>query len=193
VLGLALVVMLALPTVLPGVWTRMAVVNAGLSALLFARHGRVLGALVRPRLASVGVGLAAAAVLYAGADLFMAALRTLAPALAGQVDQVYAWSGDAPLAVRLLLLCVIVPGEDLVWRGAVTLPLAARLGPAWGCLAAGTVFAIAHLTGGPPLLAIAALAMGTLWSALAVRTRSLVPVIASHLAWDLAVMFVRPL
>lgn len=40
---------------------------------------------------------------------------------------------------------------------------------------------------------LAALAMGTLWSALAVRTRSLVPVVTSHLAWDLLMMFVRPL
>lgn len=192
-LALALAVMLALPSVLPSVWTRMAVVNASLSLLLFALHGRVLGPLLRPRLAMVGVGLACALVLYAGADLFMAALRELLPALAEQVHRVYAWSDDAPLPVRLALLCVIVPGEDLVWRGVVTLPLAARCGPWLGCLLAGTAFAFAHLTSGPPLLVIAALAMGTLWSVLAVRTRSLVPVVTSHLAWDLVVMFVRPL
>lgn len=190
---LALAVMLALPSVLPSVWTRMAVVNASLSLLLFALHGRVLGPLLRPRLALVLVGLTSAAVLYVGADLFMLGLRALAPALAAQVESVYAWSDDASLPVRLALLLVIVPGEDLVWRGMVTLPLAARFGPWLGCLLAGTVFAIAHLTSGPPLLVIAALAMGTLWSLLAVRTRSLVPVVTSHLAWDLAVMFVRPL
>ena len=192
-LGLATTVMLALPVMLPGVWVRMAVVNAGLTLLLLLLHGRVLLPLLRPSMTTVAVGLACAVALYAGADLFMAALRTLAPALAGQVETVYAWSDDAPLPLRLALLFVIVPGEDIVWRGAVTLPLAARCGPIGGCLLAGTVFALAHLTTGPPLLWLAALAMGTLWSALAIRTRSLVPVVTSHLAWDLAVMFVRPL
>jgi membrane protease YdiL (CAAX protease family) len=192
-LGLATAVMLVLPTVLPSVWTRMAVVNASLSLLLLGLYRRVLGPLLRPSATAVAVGLACAVVLYVGADLFMAGLRSLAPALAEQVERVYAWSDDAPLFVRLALLFVIVPGEDLVWRGAVTLPLCARCGPWWGCLLAGTVFALAHLTSGPPLLVIAALAMGTLWSILAVRTRSLVPVVVSHLAWDLAVMFVRPL
>lgn len=193
ILGLAIAVMLALPFVLPSVWLRMAVVNGSLSLLLFARHGRVLWPLLSPRLATVGIGLASAVVLYAGADVFMLGLRALTPALADQVQRVYAWSDDAPLFVRLSLLFVIVPGEDLVWRGAVTLPLCGRCGPWLGCLLAGTVFAIAHLTSGPPLLVIAALAMGTLWSLLAVRSRSLVPVVTSHLAWDLVVMFIRPL
>jgi uncharacterized protein YbjT (DUF2867 family)/membrane protease YdiL (CAAX protease family) len=192
-LALAMAAMLVLPAVVPGVWTRMAVVNATLTLMIAGLYGRVLRPLLRPTLAAVGVGLASAVVLYAAADLFMAGLRTLAPTLAEQAQSVYAWSSDAPLGVRLALLVVIVVGEDIVWRGAVTLPLAARCGPAWGCLLAGTAFALAHLTTGPPLLAIAALAMGTLWSALAVRTRSLVPVVVSHLAWDLAVMFVRPL
>jgi len=192
-LGLALVVMLVLPVVLPSVWVRMAVVNASLTLLLLGRYARVLGPLLRPRMTTLGVGLAFAIALYAGAALFMETLRALAPALAGQAESVYAWSEDAPLGVRLALLFVIVPGEDIVWRGAVTLPLAARCGPVWGCVLAGTLFALAHVTTGPPLLWLAALAMGTLWSALAVGTRSLVPVVTSHLAWDLAVMFVRPL
>jgi uncharacterized protein YbjT (DUF2867 family)/membrane protease YdiL (CAAX protease family) len=193
VLALAVIAMLALPAVLPSVWTRMAVVNVGATLLLFCLCGRALGPLLRPRAAAIGVGLASAIVLYLAADLFMAGLRALAPALALQAQAVYAWSDAAPLGVRLGLLGLIVFGEDLLWRGAVTLPLAARFGPVRGCMLAGAAFAIAHLTSGPPLLVLAALAMGTLWSALAVRTRSLVPVIASHLGWDLAVMFVRPL
>lgn len=189
----AVAALLVLPAVLPDVWTRMAVINVGFMLLLLGIHGRTLGPLLLPTRSAVGVGLVAAVALYAAADLFMAGLRAVAPELAEQASQVYAWSEHAPLDVRLGLLVMIVPGEDLVWRGVVTLPLCARYGALRGCAFAGLAFAIAHLTTGPPLLAFAALAMGTLWSVLAVRTRSLVPVVVCHLVWDLAVMFVRPL
>lgn len=193
VLGLALVLMLAGPSVLPSVWTRMAVIDGGLLLALLLWRRRPMSALLRPQASLLGLGLGVAAVLYLGADLFMAGLRVGAPAFAAQVEGVYAWSELAPLGLRLTLLPLIVLGEDVLWRGVITLPLAARLGPALGCVAAGSLFALAHLTTGPPLLALAALAMGTLWSVLAVRSRSLVPVVVSHLVWDLVVMFVRPL
>ncbi|MEM7160362.1 MAG: NAD(P)H-binding protein [Myxococcota bacterium] len=193
VLALALPLMLALPSVLPTVWTRMALINGSLMVVLaLALRGRWT-ALLRPRATTVGAGLGIAAVLYLGAALFMTGLRLTAPAFALQVETVYQWSELAPLAQRLALLPLIVTGEDLVWRGAITLPLAARFGPLLGCLAAGLLFALAHLTTGPPLLLVAAVAMGTLWSALAIRSRSLVPVVVSHLTWDVLVMFVRPL
>ncbi|MCA9711870.1 MAG: CPBP family intramembrane metalloprotease, partial [Myxococcales bacterium] len=125
--------------------------------------------------------------------LFMMGLRVAWPQLADQVQAVYAWSDTAPLGLRLALLPVIVFGEDLVWRGAITLPLAARFGALRGCLLGGIVFALAHLTTGPPLLLLAALAMGAVWGAMAIRTRSLVPVVVCHLLWDVLVMFVRPI
>ncbi|MCX4242937.1 NAD-dependent epimerase/dehydratase family protein [Paraliomyxa miuraensis] len=190
---LALAVMLGLPYVLPSVWTRMAVIEVGLSLMLVLSMRRAWAPLLRPSAAAIGLGLGLAAVFYGGAAAFMAGLRQWAPAFAAQVQEVYAWIDLAPLPVRLSLLPLIVLGEDFVWRGAFTIPLAVRLGPVLGCLAAGTVFALAHLSTGPPLLALAAVIMGTLWSMLAVRTRSLVPVMTCHLAWDLMVMFVRPL
>ena len=190
---LAIVLMLGLPAVLPNVWVRMTTINGGLTVLLLLLGRHRWADLLRPTLTRVGIGLASATALYLAADLFMAGLRVGLPALAAQVDTVYAWGETAPLGLRLALLGPIVLGEDLLWRGAITLPLAARFGAIGGCVLAGAAFAVAHLTSGPPLLWVAALAMGTIWSALAVRTRSLVPVVVSHLVWDLLVMFVRPL
>ena len=94
------------------------------------------------------------------------------------------------LAVPLLLLIVL--GEEIVWRGAVTLPLAARLGPWAGVLAGAVAFAVAHLPLGVPVLLVAALGAGAFWSALAVKTRSLVPALVSHVLWDLTVLFWLP-
>ncbi len=193
VLVLALGVMLSLPPLLPEVFVRMAAVNVVFVALLLGLGRGMWTSLLRPRLGTVGLGIVAAMVLYVGADLFMAGLRLSWPDLAAQVQTVYAWSDTAPLPLRLGLIGPIVFGEDLLWRGALTLPLAARFGAVPGCLLAGSAFALAHLTTGPPLLLLAALAMGALWSAMAIRTRSLVPVVVCHLTWDLLVMFVRPL
>jgi NADH dehydrogenase len=193
VLALATAVMLVLPVVLPGVWVRMAVINTAMALVLLGLGRRAWAPLLRPSGSRLALGLVAALVLYGAADLFMAGLRLGLPDLAAQVQAVYAWSDTAPLGLRLALLVPIVFGEDLLWRGAITLPLAARFGALTGCLLGGTVFALAHLTSGPPLLVLAAMAMGSIWSALAIRTRSLVPVVVCHLAWDVLVMFVRPL
>lgn len=192
-LALAMLLMLTGPSVLPSVWTRMAAINTALFIAVVLTSRAALGPLLRPRIGGVALGLGLALGLYVGADVFMAGLRVVAPALALQVQEVYGWSALASETTRLALLPLIVFGEDLVWRGVVTFPLVARLGPTVGCLAAGMLFAAAHLTTGPPLLLLAALVMGTLWSAIAIRTRSLVPVFISHWVWDLAVMFVRPL
>jgi membrane protease YdiL (CAAX protease family) len=45
---------------------------------------------------------------------------------------------------------------------------------------------------GVPVLLLAALGAGTFWSALVLKTRSAVPALASHLLWDLAVLFWFP-
>ena len=74
----------------------------------------------------------------------------------------------------------------------MTLPLAARLGPWPGVLAAAALFALAHLPMGVPLLLLAALGAGTFWSAIVLKTGSAVPALLSHLLFDLAVLFWLP-
>ena len=57
---------------------------------------------------------------------------------------------------------------------------------------AAALCAAAHLWM-PPVVPLAALGAGAFWSALVVRTRSLVPAIVCHVLWDLAVLFWWPL
>jgi membrane protease YdiL (CAAX protease family) len=92
----------------------------------------------------------------------------------------------------LPLLVVIILGEEIVWRSAVTLPLAARWGPARGVAAAAVGFAAMHLALGVPVVLLAALGAGTFWSALVVKSRSAVPALVSHVLWDLVAMFGVP-
>jgi len=83
-------------------------------------------------------------------------------------------------------------GEEVFWRAGVALPVAARMGPWWGCLASATVFTLAHIMVGPPLLWLAAFTCGFVWAWMVVRTRSVVPGVVCHYLWDVAVMFVAP-
>lgn len=189
----ALLSMLLLPFVLSNVWLRMASVEAALAAAailgIAALRWRETLAL-RP--STVGMGLLAAGLWYAVCWLGFSAIGTLWPPLAAEVAVMYAWPDTLALAIQLPLLALTVAGEDVVWRTAIGVPLSAAAGPVVGALASGALFALAHVTSGPPLLWLAALICGAFWTALLVRTRSLAATITCHLAWDVLVIYVAP-
>jgi uncharacterized protein YbjT (DUF2867 family)/membrane protease YdiL (CAAX protease family) len=189
--ALALLVQAVLAVTLADVWYRMAVGGLVLSTFALARVRVDWRDLYRPSWRHLGYGVAAAAVLYAAGGAVAHLLMT-SPALAGQIRELYGWKSAVPGALAVPLLFAIVLGEEIVWRNAVTLPFAARLGPWRGMAAAAAAFALAHLPLGVPLLLLAALGAGTFWSALVLKTRSAVPALVSHVLWDLAVLFWLP-
>lgn len=138
-------------------------------------------------------GLAAAGVLYIAGWIFVAAASAISPTLRGEIDALYHLVGAAPAGpMALALLSFVIVGEEVVWRSAVLIPLASRMGPITACLVASGLYATAHATAGSPLLALLALAAGSFWSILALRSRGLVTPLVSHLIWDLAVLYAAP-
>ncbi len=176
----------------PDIWRCMLLANLVLipAALLGLRLP--WRALFRPGLSHMLFGTAAAALLYALGWLAAQGLRAATPELMAQVSELYAWGSLLPASTALPVLLVIVCGEEVFWRAGVALPVAARLGPWWGCVASALVFTLAHLYVGPPVLWLAAFGCGLAWAWMVVRTRSLVPGIVCHYLWDVAVMFVAP-
>ena len=175
----------------PNVWHRMATAWAVLipAALLAVDVG--WRELFRPSRRHVLEGVGWAVLLYAVG--FVVAQALLAwPPTAGQVASLYGWTDAVARAWVLPLLVFIILGEEIVWRNAVTLPLAARWGPVRGVAAAALGFAAMHLALGVPVVLLAALGAGAFWSALVVKSRSAVPALVSHVLWDLAVMFWFP-
>jgi membrane protease YdiL (CAAX protease family) len=173
------------------VWYRMAAGGLLLSATALAFVRVDWRALFRPMWRHVAHGTAAAVVMYAVGAL-VARMLAASPALAAQMNELYGWKRMVPGALAVPLVLLIVLAEEIVWRNAVTLPLAARLGPWPGVLAAAALFALAHLPLGVPLLLPAALSAGAFWSAFVLKTRSAVPALVSHLLFDLAVLFWLP-
>jgi membrane protease YdiL (CAAX protease family) len=175
----------------PGFWWRMALGSAVLVPLSFLAAGRRLKPLLHPSWGRVATGLVAGGFQYvAGAAVF--ALLATHPRLAADFTTANAWRAAVPMHVGLVLLAFIVTAEEILWRGVVTLPLAARLGPVLGILAGAVLAGAAHVPLGLPLLVIAAFAAGTFWGLLAVGTRSLVPGIVCHFLFDVSVFYVRP-
>jgi membrane protease YdiL (CAAX protease family) len=176
----------------PNVWYRLAASYAVLVPLALSGIPAGWRELYRPRWRLVAIGLAGAAALYAAGAVVTRLLLLAVPAASAQIAALYAWRRIVPEGLVLPLLLFIILGEEIVWRNAVTIPFAARLGPVLGCLAAGAAFAAAHLSLGVPMLLVAALAAGSFWSGLVVGTRSAWPALACHVAWDLAVMLWWP-
>ena len=181
----------ALRPVVPNVWYRLAAIGGALSAVALARVDVGWRELFRPRLRHLWLGLGSAVVLYVAGRIVTGMLLAV-PAFAAQVRAVYGWKSLIPGGLALPLLLLIVLAEEIVWRGAVTLPLAARLGPWPGTLAAAAAFAAAHIPLGVPVLLLAAFGAGWFWSALVVKTRSAIPALVAHAAWDVTVLFWLP-
>lgn len=180
--------MIALPRWLPSVWLRMAVIEIVAAAAALRWLSLPWRELLRPRAGELLLGLGGAAALW-----LLGKLATLAmhdTELLTQAQSIYAWTEALPLpAVALLLPCITI-AEDIVWRGGATFLLARRLPWPVAAIAAGLLFALAHLTSGPPVLLLAALGCGTLWSAVALRRGGLAAVFTMHLGWDVLVLFV---
>jgi membrane protease YdiL (CAAX protease family) len=191
VAALAFLLSAGLERIAGNVWHRMALQALVLMPTALVAVGLDWRALFRPSRRLVGLGLAAAVALYPAGRVVSSGLMAI-PAFAAQAESLYAWTRAVPPWQVAALLPFIVLGEEVVWRNAVTLPLAGRLGPWPGVLVAAALFAAAHLPMGVPLLLIAAFAAGAFWSALVVKTGSAVPSLVSHLLWDVAVMFWLP-
>ena len=190
---LAVAALFAGPWLIPAIWVRMAALDLGL--LLIAVLGLRLrwAALVRPTLAGTAAGVGAGAFMWLGAFAVTALLAAAAPGLWAGAGELYAWADALPLALALASLVVIVAGEEIIWRGALGLGLAARVGP-WAAVAISAAsFTLAHVSIGSPLLLVAAALAGGMWTALAIRTRSLWPCFLAHLIWDVGLLWVTPL
>jgi NADH dehydrogenase len=191
-LGLAGIVLFPIVTAfVPNVWYRMAFTSALLTP--FALHAADVGwrELFRPSRRLVLQGIGWTAVLYVLGWLVTQALLPV-PGAREQIALLYAWKSSVAAPLVFPLLAFIVLGEEILWRNAVTLPLAARWGAVAGVVGASAGSAAMHVAMGVPLVMLAAFGAGAFWSAIVVRSRSAVPALVSHLVGDLAVMFWLP-
>jgi NADH dehydrogenase len=186
---LAIAVLLAGPWIIADVWLRMAALETGLAVVAVLALPLPWAELWRPRVSALITGVVVGAATWALALAVIALLERAAPDAIAALPTMRAWPSVWPLAYAVPMLVVVVAAEEVVWRSAIALPLAGRLGPVQGSIAAGLLFALAHVTMGPPILLVAALLAGTGWSMLTIRTRSAFATFIAHLVWDAALIW----
>jgi membrane protease YdiL (CAAX protease family) len=172
-------------------WQRMTATGLTLGSLALLAEPELRDTRIRPR--DLGLGVAAAAGLYAIFQAGDRLARRLLPRGADEIDQVYELRSLRPvgeLAARLAL--VIGPAEELFWRGLVQRRLAERLGRWRGAGAAAAAYGGAHVVTGNFTLTGAAATAGAYWSALAAAGMPIAALVVSHVAWDIWIFLVAP-
>lgn len=133
--------------------------------------------------AALAVGLGSGLLLYVATRVAVE-IATRLPSLEASVASVYGWSaGVPPAAMWALTLVLVVPGEELFWRGLVLPELQ------WSTsVVAGAVLSwlggagVTALWSSAPLLA-AAVVGGAVWTTLGAWSGGVLAPIASHLVW----------
>jgi len=109
------------------------------------------------------------------------------------VEDLYLIVGPSSWWHYLVLVLIIIPGEEVFWRRYLQSKLVDRYGMLVGVIAGACLYALAHIWTGNPMLVAAAATAGMVWGALYVWKDSLALVIISHLVFDLWLLVIFPL
>jgi uncharacterized protein len=166
-------------------------------ALWLAVTWRAMGPWRRPlpslSLPDAAWAVAQAVVLYAGARGFLWAFcGGFTQALCAPLQSVYATFGSGSWGMGAALVLLLVPAEEVFWRGWAQGALRPRLGR-WGAVVGSAVLSSVVLLGfGEPLLALAALPTSLAWGALAEWRGTVAAAWLSHALWDVLIVVVWP-
>lgn len=140
------------------------------------------------------LGLLSAAVLYGVFYAGNSIVRWLFDFAGENISNVYGFKGDAgSLRIGLLMLFIIGPGEELLWRGYFQGAFAASYGKYTGFVMSVILYTIIHLATGNTILILAALTGGIFWGWMYMRYKSMLINIVSHIAWDILIFLLLPL
>lgn len=135
-----------------------------------------------------------AAILYAVFLGLNALARIMLPLAATDIARVYSLkAGTSPVKIGLLILLLIGPGEELIWRGYLQRHWEKRWGFPAGWLLATALYAAVHIGSGNAMLILAAGAAGLYWGFLYHLAGSTLLNAVSHTLWDLLVFLAIPL
>lgn len=172
------------------VWRLMPLVLAamGIGALL-GRAPIVAGK--ASATAALLVGLGSGLALYIGTRVFVA-IAGLWPLFRDQVVRAYRNAAEVRLATSLLFsLAIMVPGEELFWRGLVQARLADVVGSGGAAALTWAAYVGANLPSASLPIVAGALVGGALWTALSWWSGGVLASLASHMLWT-GMMLVLP-
>ncbi|WP_054635229.1 CPBP family intramembrane glutamic endopeptidase [Thalassobacillus sp. C254] len=136
-------------------------------------------------------GLITAVIFYLAVYLASIIINRFLPDLNVEITSLYETIMPVHWWHHLFLVLLIIPVEELFWRGYVqeNLPLSPPLKVAVATL----LYASAHITSGSFLLVTAAIAGGLLWGCLYLRFQDIRLCILSHLLFNILLLYLFPL
>lgn len=171
-----------------------------------ARRDGVLASWFSVRGGDFSIGFVTAGATFAAAWAFAKAFIPAASPREAWLARIYLQLGDpalvrAHVVLAVFALVVIAACEEIIWRGLVVALLEERVGSRRAWLYSTVLYAVAHLpaafalrdvtAGLNPLLPVAAIGCGLVWSFLGRRLGRLTPGIFAHglFLWALVVLF----
>lgn len=141
------------------------------------------GTLRRPIITPIAAGLLLAALFVLGAFV----IRTV-PALAILTEDVLGYARLGNLWIIVVITLVNGVAEELFFRGA----LFAAIGVWHPVLISTTLYALATVAGGNPVLVFAAVVVGTVVALERRASGGILAPILTHITWSLSMLFVLP-
>lgn len=144
---------------------------------------------VVPALIGAAVGITMAVATYGAYRV----LLRIAPYMALDTAHLYSAFRAPSAGLSAVALTPIILGEEVVWRHVVQTALTERWGPRLGVVCAALAYAFVLLPLRSPLMLIAGVGCGLVWSTLRATTGGLVAPLVAHLVWDAVVLIWLPL
>ncbi len=141
---------------------------------------------------ALAVGVASGLVLYGATLVFILIVARWKP-VRRMVTAQYGWAkGTSRLQVIALSLLVVVPGEEVFWRGLVQGRLASAMALAGAAGLAWLIYIGANVPARSVPILAAAVVGGALWVGLAWWSRGICASLASHMVWTGLMLIVPP-
>lgn len=110
-----------------------------------------------------------------------------------QINKIYSLFSFKWIWHYLVLFFIIIPGEEIFWRGFVQNKLMRYMNMKKAILVTASLNAAAFISSEFTVLIIAAFVSGIVWGGLYVWKRSMPLIIISHLIFDLLLLIIWPL
>ncbi len=120
-------------------------------------------------------------------------MQVLQVQLIGEIHELYKTVNPTLFWQYLTLFLIIIPGEEIFWRGYIQKRLSYYISPKRSIIFASLLYASANIYADSILLLFAALLSGLLWGGLYHWKKNLLISIASHIVFDLLILVIFPL
>jgi hypothetical protein len=141
--------------------------------------------------AALVVGVGSGLALYLGTLAFVAVAVRM-PRFRASVASIYGEAAEVSVATSVLLsLAIMVPAEELFWRGLFQAHLDASWSAGAAAVATWLGYTAVNVASRRPPIVLGAVVAGALWAVLAAWSGGMLASLASHMLWT-GLMLVLP-